>query len=66
MTIEDFLNSIDEDVDIQIELSDQEIVDLIKELKLDSTKNQFEAEKMENISSPYFSLFIREQIFVFI
>src|SRR5579871_199185 len=61
MPIEDFLNPVDEE-EIQVELSDRQIVELVQEPDLTEPTEQSEEIIM---SSPYLSLPIKAQICVF-
>ena len=67
MTIEDFLNPIDEDDEIQIEMTEEEIVELVKGLlEAESISNsQSDMEDVDNGPSSYLSLSVKEQIMVF-
>jgi len=64
MTIENFLDPVKEDEDTQVELSDEEIVDLVKESYSESTSED-QPEEVVTMPSPYLSLPIKAQICVF-
>lgn len=68
MSIENFLDPIDEDDEIQVEMTDKEIVELIKgSLEAGSTESdsQSDIEDGDNEPSLFLSLSVREQVSVF-
>ena len=68
MSIENFLDPIDEDDEIQVEMTDEEIVELIKgSLEAGSTESdsRSDIEDGDNEPSPFLSLSVREQVSVF-
>ena len=68
MSIENFLDPIDEDDEIQVEMTDEEIVELIKgSLEAGSTESdsRSDIEDGDNEPSLFLSLSVREQVSVF-
>jgi len=67
MEIEKFLYPTDEDDGIQVEMTEEEIVELVKgPFEAESTSNsQSDMEDMDNGPSPYLSVSVKEQITVF-
>jgi hypothetical protein len=61
MSIDDFLNPIDEDDGIQLEMTEEEIVELVKG-SLEAESTSIDEDNDDSGPSPYLSLSIQEQI----